>query len=249
MIKTTAKNLVDIDQENKIMQAAADESNAKWVIGDEVNKSKEKALITKVPIIEIYAYVADLAGFGSWETVRKRAELSAFYPVSMRDDYPMLYASHFRAAMRVGDLQIAMQWLSVAQSSADDYNGKPMPVRVLQARISAAIAAGLITPTALSEDPFEILLQTMRWRVKSFRQSFEDLLDQCNASGSESLLMIADNIAEGIEMIEAEFEVFEIEKLALELKTVFCSCSEYMINHDHVCVSCGKPIEEMEAQQ
>ena len=177
-------------------------------------------------MIELYAHIADLSGIGSWETVRKLAELAAFYPVDMRDNYPILYASHFRAAKRTGSLEVAKQWLSLAQSSADHYAGKPMPVRVLQAKISAAIASGVIIPVDNSDDPFEILLQAMSWQVKSFRKKFYQLLEQANASGSESLLKIADGIAFGLDMIDAEFDAFEQEQAKLQQEPECQACND-----------------------
>lgn len=55
---------------------------------------------------------------------------------AIRQKYPNCVRWHYRTLGLTRPLEEAEKWLAECESSADDYGGRPMPVRVLAARLS-----------------------------------------------------------------------------------------------------------------
>ncbi len=69
------------------------------------------------------------------KTVRRRWEVSAFYPLEIREIYsPPLSYSHLRAAMGAGnDWQLLLDW---GLEYMDTHNGKTPPVEMMQSKVN-----------------------------------------------------------------------------------------------------------------
>jgi hypothetical protein len=77
--------------------------------------------------------VADEWG-GTASTVKDYELTARYYPPDKRD-FDNLTWWHYRQARAAGDLDTSLDYLRQAVESADQYGGRPMPVRVLAAKM------------------------------------------------------------------------------------------------------------------
>lgn len=107
-----------------------------WALGDIARRRLKLSGRTPEKKWAIHRAVADLLGVDSRSLTEYR-EMSEFFPACVRDQFPVGTWHHFRQAKRAGSLARAILWLRRAMQSADQFGGKPMPVDVLAAKITA----------------------------------------------------------------------------------------------------------------
>lgn len=79
---------------------------------------------------DVLVFVADASGL-STATVRRYANLARFYPPEMRESFSILPMSHFEWGM--GFPEYVDEILELDVRLADGNDGKPLPLRILQA--------------------------------------------------------------------------------------------------------------------
>lgn len=113
-----------------------DEDAGKWRLGDLACQVKDDARYGDKAMAD---FASDIRRPG--RTVRLYQEMSAFWPSGTRCQFPMFSRQHYREAMRVDDLELAIELLEVAtdenwqiQTLTDavhDILGKPPVKRAL----------------------------------------------------------------------------------------------------------------------
>ena len=217
----TKINLTQSEQE-ALIQAGGDETAAVWLSGDVTLRVIGNYLSTfpaesvvDITMTEVYEACGDMCG-KSAETMRKRAELAAFYPPDLREAYSGLYISHFSIAMRAGDRAAASEWLYVALFSADDYGGKPMPARVLAMKVKTAAREGDGLPS--HRNNLAHLKSHARWlerKARSMIYEIKTTLDLEDAGMKETWWAI--DILDALEALETNvFESVDLLKEALD---------------------------------
>ncbi len=133
-IPVTVRDTIADPLQDKIIQAGENVSSNLWTLGELTEEAvAEKA--PKVPTGAILVNCGILSGLSAARMGDLRAT-SNFYPSETRDKYQSLTHSHFFVAKAAGDLDKALEYLRVAEESADQYGGIRMPVGKLAAQIS-----------------------------------------------------------------------------------------------------------------
>ena len=191
--------------EGLLIHYAQNESESIWAIGDltlqlvnQAKKLKKEMPHANVPdVMQIYEFVSDVTGLAD-SSVRQRASVAKFYNPEIRSAYEVLSHSHFLVAMRSGELATAVKWLARAVETADDYNGRVMPVRVMAARIAAG---NIMDATADEFTPVDRAGKLVS-SVKKLYKSISKLRDDIPAP----LRVAFDLVLENLQVIKEELE-------------------------------------------
>lgn len=122
-----------------LVQAAEDESAAKFLVGDTVAELIDEFCTldwesNNAIKAEIRRQASNVTGL-AFDTVRDRERVARAVPVDLRGEYPLLGFHHWRALLSAGPrFHMYVRW-AAAES---DSRGKPPPVDEIYARIASA---------------------------------------------------------------------------------------------------------------
>lgn len=116
--KVSDNDIVPEVLQNELMQLRNADQLISFRIGDIANQLVEEAVRSglKVPVARVFGAVGNFCG-RSQRTIEEYADVAAFYPQNVRQEFDLLAFSYFSAARRLKDWHSALEW-AVANPSA-----------------------------------------------------------------------------------------------------------------------------------